>query len=126
MQLPWFPVVFCVLQLFEDRVKLVLRWFDLWTDRQRKHLMSALLGRCTSSQLRWVPRQAPPPAEPPPLLLLRNLQVLQGSADGDASRQPAGLHRGAASCPVPVRDVLPEPAGPLRSRSGQLALEVPG
>lgn len=43
----------CVLQLFEDRVKLVIRWFDLWTDRQRKHLMSSLLGRCTSSQLRW-------------------------------------------------------------------------
>lgn len=40
------------LQLFEERVKLVLRWFDLWTDGQRKHLMSSLLGRCTSSQLR--------------------------------------------------------------------------
>ncbi|CAG00886.1 unnamed protein product [Tetraodon nigroviridis] len=40
------------LQLFEDRVDLVLRWFDLWTDRQRKHLMASLLGRCTSSQLR--------------------------------------------------------------------------
>ncbi|TNM94122.1 hypothetical protein fugu_002298 [Takifugu bimaculatus] len=42
----------CNLQLFEDRVKLVIRWFDLWTDGQRKHLMSSLLGRCTSSQLR--------------------------------------------------------------------------
>uniref|UniRef100_H3C3W1 F-box domain-containing protein n=1 Tax=Tetraodon nigroviridis TaxID=99883 RepID=H3C3W1_TETNG len=42
----------CNLHLFEDRVDLVLRWFDLWTDRQRKHLMASLLGRCTSSQLR--------------------------------------------------------------------------
>uniref|UniRef100_H2U572 F-box domain-containing protein n=1 Tax=Takifugu rubripes TaxID=31033 RepID=H2U572_TAKRU len=45
-------LLLCVIQLFEDRVKLVIRWFDLWTDGQRKHLMSSLLGRCTSSQLR--------------------------------------------------------------------------
>lgn len=49
-----------VLQLFEDRVSLVLRWFDLWTDRQRRQLMSSLLGRCTSSQLRWALRLPPP------------------------------------------------------------------
>lgn len=49
-----FKIISCGLQLFEDRVDLVLRWFDLWTDRQRKHLMSSLLGRCTSCQLRWV------------------------------------------------------------------------
>ncbi|XP_030265745.1 epithelial cell-transforming sequence 2 oncogene-like [Sparus aurata] len=40
------------LQLFEERMKLVLHWFDLWTDRQRKHLLHALLARCSGSQLR--------------------------------------------------------------------------
>lgn len=40
------------LQLFEQRVGLVLHWFDLWTDRQRKHLLHSLLPRCTRSQLR--------------------------------------------------------------------------
>uniref|UniRef100_A0A3P9CNM8 Epithelial cell transforming 2 like n=1 Tax=Maylandia zebra TaxID=106582 RepID=A0A3P9CNM8_9CICH len=37
-------------QLFEERVNLVLHWFDLWTDRQRKHLLHSLLTRCTKSQ----------------------------------------------------------------------------
>ncbi|XP_008429024.1 epithelial cell-transforming sequence 2 oncogene-like isoform X2 [Poecilia reticulata] len=40
------------LQLFEERVKLLLHWFDLWTDSQRKHLLQALLGRCTKAQLK--------------------------------------------------------------------------
>ncbi|KAM8722591.1 epithelial cell-transforming sequence 2 oncogene-like isoform 1-T3 [Acanthopagrus schlegelii] len=40
------------LQLFEERMKLVLHWFDLWTDRQRKHLLHSLLARCSGSQLR--------------------------------------------------------------------------
>uniref|UniRef100_A0A3Q3XN01 DH domain-containing protein n=1 Tax=Mola mola TaxID=94237 RepID=A0A3Q3XN01_MOLML len=40
------------LQLFEERVNLVLRWFDLWTDQQRKHLLGSLFARCTRSQLR--------------------------------------------------------------------------
>uniref|UniRef100_A0A3B4H2W5 Epithelial cell transforming 2 like n=1 Tax=Pundamilia nyererei TaxID=303518 RepID=A0A3B4H2W5_9CICH len=40
-------------QLFEERVNLVLHWFDLWTDRQRKHLLHSLLTRCTKSQLRY-------------------------------------------------------------------------
>lgn len=44
--------VYRVLQLFEERMKLVLHWFDLWTDRQRKHLLHALLARCSGSQLR--------------------------------------------------------------------------
>lgn len=56
------------LQLFEDRVDLVLRWFDLWTDRQRKQLMWSLLVRCTSSQLRWVPE---PPRTSSSFLRLR-------------------------------------------------------
>ncbi|XP_032362186.1 epithelial cell-transforming sequence 2 oncogene-like isoform X2 [Etheostoma spectabile] len=41
------------LQLFEERVNLVLHWFDLWTDRQRKHLLHFLLTRCTKSQLKY-------------------------------------------------------------------------
>ncbi|KAM4711175.1 epithelial cell-transforming sequence 2 oncogene-like [Anableps anableps] len=40
------------LQLFEERVKLVLHWFDLWTDSQRKHLLHSLLMRCTKAQLK--------------------------------------------------------------------------
>ncbi|XP_041822382.1 epithelial cell-transforming sequence 2 oncogene-like [Chelmon rostratus] len=41
------------LQLFEDRMNLVLHWFDLWTDRQRKHLLQTLLIGCTRSQLKY-------------------------------------------------------------------------
>ncbi|XP_070711954.1 epithelial cell-transforming sequence 2 oncogene-like [Pempheris klunzingeri] len=40
------------LQLFEERMTLVLHWFDLWTDGQRKRLLHALLARCTKSQLK--------------------------------------------------------------------------
>ncbi|XP_039997905.1 epithelial cell-transforming sequence 2 oncogene-like [Xiphias gladius] len=41
------------LQLFEDRMNLLLHWFDLWTDKQRKHLLHSLLTRCTKSQLKY-------------------------------------------------------------------------
>ncbi|KAG7234568.1 hypothetical protein INR49_004470 [Caranx melampygus] len=41
------------LQLFEERMNLVLHWFDLWTDKQRKHLLHSLLARCTKSQLKY-------------------------------------------------------------------------
>ncbi|XP_061571324.1 epithelial cell-transforming sequence 2 oncogene-like [Cololabis saira] len=41
------------LQLFEERVNLVLHWFDLWTDVQRKHLLNSLLTRCTKLQLKF-------------------------------------------------------------------------
>ncbi|KAM9334147.1 epithelial cell-transforming sequence 2 oncogene-like [Symphorus nematophorus] len=41
------------LQLFEERMNLLLHWFDLWTDRQRKHLLHSLLTRCTRSQLKY-------------------------------------------------------------------------
>ncbi|KAK5847915.1 hypothetical protein PBY51_017006 [Eleginops maclovinus] len=41
------------LQLFEERMTLVLHWFDLWTDRQRKHLLHSLLTHCTMSQLKY-------------------------------------------------------------------------
>uniref|UniRef100_A0A1A8CR77 Epithelial cell transforming sequence 2 oncogene-like n=1 Tax=Nothobranchius kadleci TaxID=1051664 RepID=A0A1A8CR77_NOTKA len=40
------------LQLFEERVTLVQRWFDLWTDSQRKHLLDSLFSRCSKSQLK--------------------------------------------------------------------------
>ncbi|XP_029301174.1 epithelial cell-transforming sequence 2 oncogene-like [Cottoperca gobio] len=40
------------LQLFEERMNLVLHWFDLWTDRQRKHLLYSLFTHCTKSQLK--------------------------------------------------------------------------
>ncbi|XP_028325380.1 epithelial cell-transforming sequence 2 oncogene-like isoform X2 [Gouania willdenowi] len=41
------------LQLFEERVNLVLHWFDLWTDQQRKHLLHSLLSRCSRPQLKF-------------------------------------------------------------------------
>ncbi|XP_061686304.1 epithelial cell-transforming sequence 2 oncogene-like [Syngnathoides biaculeatus] len=41
------------MQLFDERTSLVLHWFDLWTDRQRKHMLHSLLTRCTKSQLRY-------------------------------------------------------------------------
>ncbi|XP_034030458.1 epithelial cell-transforming sequence 2 oncogene-like isoform X2 [Thalassophryne amazonica] len=40
-------------QLFEERVNLLLHWFDLWSDRQRKYLLHCLLTRCTQSQLKY-------------------------------------------------------------------------
>uniref|UniRef100_A0AAY5K7G1 Epithelial cell transforming 2 like n=1 Tax=Esox lucius TaxID=8010 RepID=A0AAY5K7G1_ESOLU len=50
-------------QLFEERVNLVLHWFDLWTDRQRKHFLQMLLSRCANSQLRscrdWLTQAVP-------------------------------------------------------------------
>ncbi|XP_024918251.1 epithelial cell-transforming sequence 2 oncogene-like isoform X2 [Cynoglossus semilaevis] len=41
------------LQLFEERTTLVLHWFHLWTDKQRKHLLLSLLQCCTKSQLKY-------------------------------------------------------------------------
>uniref|UniRef100_A0A3Q3FK35 Coiled-coil domain containing 28A n=1 Tax=Labrus bergylta TaxID=56723 RepID=A0A3Q3FK35_9LABR len=39
------------IQLFEERRNLLLHWFDLWTDRQRKQLLYSLLTRCSKTQL---------------------------------------------------------------------------
>ena len=39
-------------QLFRERSVLLLHWFDLWSDTQRKQLLHALLTRCSQSQLR--------------------------------------------------------------------------
>lgn len=50
---------------------------------------------------------------------------MSGLADGSSTSYPGRLHLGAASLPVPLCDVLPEPQGPLLSRPGLLALEDP-
>ncbi|CAL8397992.1 unnamed protein product [Boreogadus saida] len=39
-------------QLFQERSVLLLHWFDLWSDAQRKQLLHALLTRCSQSQLK--------------------------------------------------------------------------
>ncbi|XP_069464205.1 epithelial cell-transforming sequence 2 oncogene-like [Ambystoma mexicanum] len=41
-------------QLFNERINLVSHWFDLWTDKQRKHFLYAIFARCSKSQLRFV------------------------------------------------------------------------
>uniref|UniRef100_A0A4W5ME94 Coiled-coil domain containing 28A n=1 Tax=Hucho hucho TaxID=62062 RepID=A0A4W5ME94_9TELE len=47
-------------QLFEERTTLVLHWFDLWTDRQRKLFLQALLSQCSNSQLKdWLMQIVP-------------------------------------------------------------------
>ncbi|KAJ7988707.1 hypothetical protein DPEC_G00312020 [Dallia pectoralis] len=50
-------------QLFVERVNLVLHWFDLWIDRQRKHFLQMLLSRCANSQLKscsdWLTQTVP-------------------------------------------------------------------
>ncbi|KAM9570112.1 epithelial cell-transforming sequence 2 oncogene-like isoform 1-T1 [Salvelinus alpinus] len=53
----WTPIInktsnHQVSQLFEERTTLVLHWFDLWTDRQRKVFLQALLSQCSNSQLK--------------------------------------------------------------------------
>lgn len=53
------------------------------------------------------------------------MQAMSGSADGGGTSDPGRLYFGAASLPIPLRDVLPEPQGPLLGCSGLLALEVP-
>ncbi|XP_062863960.1 epithelial cell-transforming sequence 2 oncogene-like [Trichomycterus rosablanca] len=40
-------------QLFQERTTLILHWFDLWTDGQRKHFLHLLFGRCSESQLKF-------------------------------------------------------------------------
>lgn len=53
------------------------------------------------------------------------MQAMSGFADGGSTSDPGRLHLGAASLPVPLRAVLPEPQGPLLGRPGLLALEDP-
>uniref|UniRef100_A0AAY4DNQ2 DH domain-containing protein n=1 Tax=Denticeps clupeoides TaxID=299321 RepID=A0AAY4DNQ2_9TELE len=40
-------------QLFQERTALILHWFDLWTDLQRKQFLHTLLKRCSKSQLKF-------------------------------------------------------------------------
>ncbi|KAF5901745.1 epithelial cell-transforming sequence 2 oncogene-like isoform X1, partial [Clarias magur] len=40
--------------LFQERLTLILHWFDLWTDVQRKHVLQLLLRRCSKSQLKSI------------------------------------------------------------------------
>ncbi|XP_051775240.1 epithelial cell-transforming sequence 2 oncogene-like [Erpetoichthys calabaricus] len=40
-------------QLFQERTTLICHWFDLWTDRQRKQFIHAILQRCSRSQLKF-------------------------------------------------------------------------
>ncbi|KAM4694274.1 epithelial cell-transforming sequence 2 oncogene-like [Discoglossus pictus] len=41
-------------QLFHERVSLIGHWFDLWTDKQRKQFLHAMLLRSSKSQLKFV------------------------------------------------------------------------
>ncbi|XP_035388387.1 epithelial cell-transforming sequence 2 oncogene-like isoform X2 [Electrophorus electricus] len=41
-------------QLFQDRTTLILHWFDLWTDQQRKHFLHLVLRRCSKSQIKFI------------------------------------------------------------------------
>ncbi|MBN3306047.1 ECT2L protein, partial [Amia calva] len=40
-------------QLFQERNNLILHWFDLWTDKQRKQFIHNVLMRCSRSQLKF-------------------------------------------------------------------------
>ncbi|XP_048830772.1 epithelial cell-transforming sequence 2 oncogene-like isoform X1 [Brienomyrus brachyistius] len=40
-------------QLFQERTTLILHWFDLWTDNQRKLFIHDILRRCSRSQLKF-------------------------------------------------------------------------
>ncbi|XP_056624679.1 epithelial cell-transforming sequence 2 oncogene-like isoform X1 [Triplophysa dalaica] len=51
----WTPITnkACNHQLFQERTTLILHWFDLWTDRQRKEFILQLLRRCNKTQLKF-------------------------------------------------------------------------
>ncbi|KAM8872610.1 epithelial cell-transforming sequence 2 oncogene-like isoform 2-T3 [Synchiropus picturatus] len=40
-------------QLFAERMSLVMHWFDMWTDSQRKHLLHSLLSCSNRSQIKF-------------------------------------------------------------------------
>ncbi|XP_066529352.1 epithelial cell-transforming sequence 2 oncogene-like [Hoplias malabaricus] len=52
----WTPVTNKVSnqKLFQERTTLILHWFDLWTDKQRKHFLQLLFRRCSKSQLKFI------------------------------------------------------------------------
>ncbi|XP_063150664.1 epithelial cell-transforming sequence 2 oncogene-like [Candoia aspera] len=39
-------------QLYQERIRLVSHWFDLWTDKQRKQFLLLILSKCSKSQLK--------------------------------------------------------------------------
>ncbi|XP_066471193.1 epithelial cell-transforming sequence 2 oncogene-like isoform X2 [Tiliqua scincoides] len=39
-------------QLFQERVRLISHWFDLWTDKQRNQFLHWMLKKCNKSQLK--------------------------------------------------------------------------
>ncbi|XP_075194359.1 epithelial cell-transforming sequence 2 oncogene-like [Anomaloglossus baeobatrachus] len=41
-------------QLFQERVNLVGHWYDLWTDKQRKQFLHAILTRSSRTQLKFI------------------------------------------------------------------------
>ncbi|XP_033874876.1 F-box only protein 16 isoform X6 [Acipenser ruthenus] len=43
-------------QVFDERKNLLGKWFDKWTDSQRKQILLDLFGRCSTAQLRFVCR----------------------------------------------------------------------
>ncbi|XP_058028912.1 epithelial cell-transforming sequence 2 oncogene-like, partial [Ahaetulla prasina] len=41
-------------QLYQERIRLISHWFDLWTDKQRKQYLFLILNKCSKSQLKCV------------------------------------------------------------------------
>ncbi|KAM6459892.1 epithelial cell-transforming sequence 2 oncogene-like [Liasis olivaceus] len=39
-------------QLYQERIRLISHWFDLWTDKQRKQFLFLILSKCSKSQLK--------------------------------------------------------------------------
>ncbi|XP_029452039.1 F-box only protein 16 isoform X2 [Rhinatrema bivittatum] len=44
-------------QVFEERTTLLGKWFDKWTDAQRRRILTDLLERCSMSQLKFCSHQ---------------------------------------------------------------------
>ncbi|XP_054848960.1 epithelial cell-transforming sequence 2 oncogene-like [Eublepharis macularius] len=40
-------------QLFQERIRLISHWFDMWTDKQRKQFLHRILLKCSTSQLKF-------------------------------------------------------------------------
>ncbi|KAG8123791.1 hypothetical protein E2320_019179, partial [Naja naja] len=40
--------------LYQERIRLISHWFDLWTDKQRKQFLFLILNQCSKSQLKCV------------------------------------------------------------------------
>ncbi|XP_060609445.2 epithelial cell-transforming sequence 2 oncogene-like [Anolis sagrei] len=40
-------------QLFQERIRLISHWFDLWTDKQRKEFLHEILIKCNKSQVKF-------------------------------------------------------------------------